>query len=55
MRQSHRWRGSLCHCREASNEVILEGANDTFCGSAAMDAGRGELEVDKFTMEEIFC
>jgi hypothetical protein len=33
---------------EASNEVIFEGADGTFCGIAAMDAGRYQLEVNIF-------
>ena len=33
---------------EACNEVIFEGANHTFSGVAAVDAGRNELVVYRF-------
>ena len=39
---------------EACNEVIFEGANGAFSRVAAMDAGRGQLEVDICFVEEVF-
>jgi hypothetical protein len=38
---------------KASNEVILEGADGAFGGIAAVDAGRGELEVNFLFAEEL--
>jgi hypothetical protein len=39
---------------QASNEMILEGADGAFGGIAAMDSWWGELEVNFFFAEELF-
>ena len=38
---------------EASDEMILEGADGAFSGVATMDARRSKLEVDVFAAEEV--
>jgi hypothetical protein len=44
----------LVHTAKAGNEVILECANGTFSGIAAMDTRWHELELDLLIMEELF-
>jgi phosphatidylserine decarboxylase len=39
---------------EANHKMIFKGADGSFVGIAAMDAGRAELEVDFFKAEEMF-
>ena len=39
---------------QASNEVILEGADGAFGGIAAMNAWWGELKINHFVAEELF-
>jgi hypothetical protein len=39
---------------KASNEMILEGADGSFGGIAAVDSGWGKLKINNFFAEELF-